>query len=81
MGIYIFGGKTEKNLMSNDLWIVKLGSKPVEWIKAETEGKSPCPRYLHSMNFFEERNFIIIYGGKNESNNESCVLNDIFLFV
>lgn len=62
------------------MWIVRLGQKPVEWIKAETAGRSPSPRYLHSMNFYEEGNFIIIYGGKNDANSDSQVLKDIFLF-
>jgi hypothetical protein len=62
------------------MWVVRVGGKPVEWVKAETEGKKPSPRFLHSMNFYEEGNFIIIYGGKNDTNNDTQVLKDIFLF-
>lgn len=61
------------------MWIVKIGQKPIDWIKAETNGKKPCGRYLHSMNYYEEGNYIIIYGGKNDINNDIIVFNDLFL--
>ena len=32
------------------------------------------------MNYYEEGNFLIIYGGKNDSDNDSYALNDIYLF-
>lgn len=64
--------------MTNDVWILKIGKKPCEWIKPEINGNPPSARYLHTMNFYEEGNFLIIYGGRND-NIESSALNDIFL--
>jgi hypothetical protein len=77
--LYIFGGKNEKGNLSNDLWIVRVGHKPIEWIKAETVGKKPSGRYLHSMNYYEEGNYLIVYGGKNDIDSIS-IFNDIYLF-
>lgn len=77
-GLYIFGGKNKK--ISNDMWLLKIGKKPLEWIKLFTFGKQPCPRYLCSMNFFEKGNFIVIHGGKTMINDEKFALNDTYLF-
>ena len=77
-GVYVFGGKNTN--ISNDMWLLKIGKKPLEWIKVSTFGKSPCPRYLCSMNFFEKGNFIIIHGGKTKINDEQFALNDTYLF-
>ena len=78
MGMYVFGGKN-KNIC-NDMWLLKIGKKPLEWEKVFTMGTPPCPRYLCSMNFFEKGNFIIIHGGKTKISEESFALNDTYLF-
>jgi hypothetical protein len=57
---------------------LRLGNKPLKFFKPEYRGKPPCPRYLHSMNFYEEGNFLIIYGGTNE-NSVNFDLGDIFI--
>ena len=77
-GLYVFGGKNK--IISNDMWILKIGKKPLEWEKIFTYGKPPCPRYLCSMNFFEKGNFIVIHGGKAKINNGKFALNDTYLF-
>ena len=65
--------------MKNDLWILRIGKKPLEWIKSDTNGSPPCPRYSHSMNFYEEGNYLIIHGGRNDYSSESFALNDTYL--
>jgi hypothetical protein len=50
----------------------------LEWLKLETSGKAPEPRYMHSMNFYEEGNFLIIYGGRNDFL-DSNAFNDIHI--
>ena len=77
-GLYVFGGKNTN--ICNDMWLLKIGKKPLEWIKVSSFGKSPCPRYLCSMNFFEKGNFIIIHGGKTKINGDKFALNDTYLF-
>jgi hypothetical protein len=64
--------------LTNEVWILRIGKKPFDWIKPQIYGNPPSPRYLHSMNFYEEGNFLIIYGGRND-NIESSALNDIYL--
>jgi len=59
--LYFFGGKTmvgNTEVVTNDLWILTIGNKPLEWIKPELAGTPPEPRYLHTMNFFEEGNYL-----------------------
>ena len=80
-GIYIFGGKSkEEGGLSNQLWILITGKKPMEWVNPETKGKPPSPRYFHSMNYYEKGNFLIIHGGRNDNMSDSSALNDTFIF-
>ena len=80
-GLYIFGGKTkEDGGLTNDLWILIMGQKPMTWNKVNTFGISPSPRYFHSMNFFEKGNYLIIHGGRNDNLSETSALNDTFVF-
>ena len=79
-GLYIFGGKTKEiNGLTNNLWILLIGQKPFQWIKVETKGVPPSPRYYHSMNFYEKSRYIIIHGGRNDDLSSSCALNDTFI--
>ena len=80
-GIYVFGGKSkEEGGLTNQLWILITGRKPMEWVKPETKGKPPSPRYFHSMNYYEKGNFLIIHGGRNDTMSESSALNDTYIF-
>lgn len=67
--------------MSNELWLLKIGKNPVEWIKIENlKGKPPLPRYQHSMNYYENKEIIIIHGGRNDHfNSESFSMNTTFI--
>ena len=79
-GLFVFGGKSsEDGGISNQLWILIMGKKPLDWIKVDTKGKDPVPRYFHSMNFYERGNYVIIHGGRNDSFSENSALNDTFL--
>ena len=79
-GLYIFGGKSkEEGGLTNQLWILIIGKQLLEWVRPETKGKPPRPRYFHSMNFYERGNYLIIHGGRNDTLSENCALNDTFL--
>ena len=79
-GIYIFGGKSKYSEQNNNLRVIKIGKKPLEFITLKCEGKPPLPRYSTSINFFEDGNFIVIHGGKfDDSYNNESSLNDTFL--
>ena len=79
-GLYIFGGKTkDEGGLSNDLWVLVLGQKPIHWNKVKTFGTPPCPRYYHSMDYFEKSNFLIIHGGRNDIISSSSALDDTFV--
>jgi hypothetical protein len=62
------------------LWILRLGKKPVEWYKPTTMGSPPPPRYLHTLNFYEEGNYLIVHGGRNDLiSSDSFALNDTYV--
>jgi hypothetical protein len=79
-GIYIFGGKSKYSEQNNNVRVIKIGKRPLEFITLKCEGKPPSPRYSTSINYFEEGNFIVIHGGKFDDlyKNESS-LNDTYL--
>ena len=83
-GIYIFGGKKKiegASGLSNDLYVLILGKKPCQWKKIENiKGQKPPERYFHSMNYYEPGNFLIIHGGRNDSQSDSFALNDTYIF-
>ena len=80
-GLYIFGGKTKEiGGLSNQLWILLMGKKPLEWIIPSTKGKPPSPRYFHTMNYYEKGNYLIVHGGRNDSISDNSALNDTYLF-
>ena len=79
-GLFIFGGKNkDENGLTNDLWVLVLGQKPIFWKKIKTDGKPPCPRYFHTMDYCEKSNFIIIHGGRNDNISNTSALDDTFI--
>ncbi len=82
-GIYYFGGRDEIG-PNNDLYVMRIGRKPIEWIKPRTAGPLPPARYGHSMNYIPEKGILVVFGGRNDSffdaNNSSC-LDDIWILV
>ena len=79
-GLYIFGGKTkDEGGLTNDLWVLVLGQKPIYWNKVKTHGTPPCPRYYHSMDYFEKSHFLIVHGGRNDNISTTSALDDTFV--
>ena len=60
-GIFIFGGKDEKNKPLNELWEYNIKTKT--W-KIFNPKESPDKRYAHKIVCLKE-NYIILFGGKN----------------
>ena len=80
-GLYIFGGKNKEfGGISNQLWILIMGKKPLEWIIPVTKGKPPSPRFFHTMNYYEKGNYLIVHGGRNDCISDDSALNDTYLF-
>ena len=59
---------------------MRLGKKPLEWLKPFVRGKPPTPRYSHTMNYYEEGNFLIVHGGRNDFSSDSFAFNDTHIF-
>ena len=81
-GIYFFGGKNKKGKPTNNLFILKLGSKPLKFIIPEVLGYPPEKRYGHTMEHIQEHNMLLIYGGRNDDrykNFGTAVLSDIHI--
>ena len=78
--MYLFGGIDQEGNFCNDIWILRIGKKPLEWIKPNFRGKPPKPRFSHTLNYYEDGNFIILHGGRNDFTSDSFALNDTFIF-
>jgi len=82
-GIYVFGGRDEKG-PKNDLFVLKVGQKPCIWQKPETKGEPPIARYGHTATYYEKKNLLVIFGGRNDhvsgdSEVNKSYLNDIYI--
>jgi len=79
-GIYIFGGKqSNEGPINNNLYVIKIGKRPLDLIKLNTYGKQPCPRYNTSLNFYERENMLIVHGGRTLHKKKEIGLNDTFI--
>ena len=78
-GWYIFGGRTNKNKLSNDLYLATIGQKPIKFMLKETNGKKPSPRYDATLNFYEKGNHLILFGGRNDAISDLYALNDLYI--
>lgn len=65
-GFYLFGGFLEGAMPTNDLWILKSELENLRWIKGNTLGQAPEPRYQQAMIHYPKENAIIISGGRND---------------
>ena len=80
IGIYIFGGiSSHDGPINNNLYVLRIGRKPLEWTILRTEGNSPCGRYDASLNFYERGNMLVIHGGRTIKGENDDVLNDTFI--
>ena len=75
-GIYIFGGIDKEGNYYKDLWLIRIGVKPVDIVNVPTKGKQPPLRTLCGMSFFSPLDLLVVYGGKNKYE----ILNDIWFF-
>lgn len=68
---------------TNTLYLIKCGRFPLEWKEIKSSNASPSPRYNHSMNYCEDLNIIIVFGGRcdfaNKKNNYQQILDDVWI--
>lgn len=68
-----------------NLYILIIGKRPCNWINLQkyidSEGPSPSARYGHSMHYSPELNFVVLFGGRNDSFGaiQNCIFNDIWI--
>lgn len=55
-GMYVFGGVNQDGEPLNDLWILKVGREILYWVKPDIKGRSPPPRFSHSMHYVDFMN-------------------------
>lgn len=75
-GMYIFGGKKEDGSQSNDLYVIRVGKNKYTAKKVKSKGLAPIERSECSLNYYEEINVLVLYGGISGYD----YLNDLFLF-
>lgn len=77
-GLYIFGGMDEERNCRNDLRILKIGRRPVEWYTPKINGTPPTGRINAQLNFYNDLQILILHGGRNDKD-KRLVFNDIFV--
>ena len=79
-GIYIFGGIiSDEGPINNNIYVLKVGKKPLEWIIIKTDGCPPCARFDSSLNFYERENILIIHGGRTLNGKYENGFNDTYI--
>ncbi len=83
-GVYFFGGQDARSQAVNTLVILTFSINvnhvvSRSYLKPETVGLPPLPRYQHSMDYFAKGNVIVIAGGRNDQMQPEKVLNDIWV--
>ncbi len=73
----MFGGLDSDSNVRGELRILRLGVKPVEWIEAKTSGNLPQARSNASLNYLENINILILFGGQD--NKLDVIFNDLFV--
>ena len=76
----MFGGVTSDNDLTNYLYVLKILNSGLkfEWEKVnDFNGKPPCERCHHYMEYCEFNNSILIHGGRNDNSLVNSVLNDL----
>lgn len=76
----MFGGITNDNDIIDHLYILKIkDEQKFEWEKVEEyNGKAPCERCHHFMDYLKFNNSIVVFGGRNDNQLGSSVLNDLY---
>lgn len=77
-GLYVFGGLTKDSKALDELRVLRLGKKPLDWVKPACHGKRPSPRYSCTLNYYEDLSLLILHGGRN-SVSEDSVFSDTFV--
>ncbi|KAI0175895.1 galactose oxidase [Hypoxylon sp. FL1284] len=79
--VFLFGGEFSSPKQGtfyhyNDFWRLEPSSR--EWTRIETKGKTPPARSGHRMTYY--KNYIILYGGFQDTSNQTKYLNDLWLY-
>jgi hypothetical protein len=66
-GVFIFGGKDPNGKARGELYVISTEVKKKYAIdRIEPVGKPPHPRYGHSMVYWHSKQYLVIYGGRND---------------
>ena len=79
-GFYVFGGRNEKGDALSRLKLLRYDQGGMTWTYPATKGLQPPARYGHSMVYYPEGGYLVIYGGRNDKlfqTQGSCCVNDI----
>ncbi|KAI5866955.1 galactose oxidase [Durotheca rogersii] len=79
--VFLFGGEFSSPKQGtfyhyNDFWRLEPATR--EWTRLETKGKSPPARSGHRMTYY--KNYIILFGGFQDTSNQTKYLNDLWLY-
>ena len=76
-GIYLFGGIDQNKVYNSNLYVLKIGKRPCEWVKPITNGKGPIGRSHSSLTFYSELNLLFVHGGSNDVH--KVILDDLLM--
>ncbi|KAM3130897.1 hypothetical protein pb186bvf_017009 [Paramecium bursaria] len=83
-GLYCFGGCSfdkDKNTQYYDhfVYILRLDTHPPSWTIPDTIGQQPKGRIMHSANYLQDLNVVVIYGGRDDQQ-ANPYFNDLYVY-
>ncbi|KRX10374.1 Galactose oxidase/kelch, beta-propeller [Pseudocohnilembus persalinus] len=69
----------DRNEVVGELQILKIDTKPFQWIQPETKGERPSPRFSCAMVYNPQTENIFVYGGQNDNMIQMVFLNDLYV--
>lgn len=81
-GLFVFGGLDYLKRPTNTLINIAPGTKPVKCEIVDAGGVPPSPRFMHSMVFCKNFNFLIVFGGRIDltDKKEYTCFSDVHIF-
>ena len=80
-GVYVFGGLDANSLAHNELYLCRTGQRPLTWVRLQTRGSPPAPRFQHTLCFLRDLGLLVVFGGRNDTRSGSgyTCFNDVHL--
>lgn len=66
-GVFGKSHRIHEHKHNTELMFLPCGTKTPRWRPLKTKGNQPEPRFHHGMHFYEKGNYLVVFGGRKQS--------------